>query len=83
MKLKEIQRMWLMWLVTTTNGRMWLDEHIDTSVSSTTIPRLHRVVIDNEYDTLTQELLNTILSEFKKDGDIGIWWNHFYKSKQK
>lgn len=69
--LLDIQKKWVDWLLKTHNGREWLDTHI---TSPGNIQRLHRVTIHKQYDIANEFLLNYLLGEFQKDGDIKSKW---------
>jgi hypothetical protein len=69
--LLDIQKNWVEWLLKTRNGREWLDTHIDSPMN---IQRLHKVILHKQYDSVSEFLLNYLLTEFQKDEDIKSKW---------
>jgi len=69
--LLDIQWDWVNWLIKSRNGREWLDTHIDSPMN---IQRLHKVIIHRQYDSVSEFLLNYLLTEFQKDASIKSKW---------
>lgn len=69
-KVTILQRDWLGWILT--DQRDWFNKHIEASEAGRL--RISKAYLNMEYDTMTEHLLNYILEEFNKDGDIVNKW---------